>query len=340
MMESEASPMPGTSGNTLSLSMPVRTTMNRKLLVAGKAGEGSQTEVTPAQPPFIFDVPREIIELIQSQLTYHEIKPLRETCKASTQAILLDDVKNAHAQLKATLLLEEAADYNQRQPKIANFARWARAVPNEYRTYWSSDTISNIHKNYITRATHLNCYICLYNLPRACFTDRQATGARSLGHKDAKMRFCTNCGVKRHMWPPGTVLKLAHKSYVVCKSCRSIQKGEPCYRSLGVCSKECQALMEEAQQPVETKVTPAQQTPANIDQGVQKETKSTAETSAKATASSRATRCLRCWGIDHTEKAADGDLGMRLCKGCEVIKSEEAGVRPPATSHDGTVVGR
>lgn len=339
-MESEAFFMPGNSGNSLSLSLRVKPPMNRKFLAAGKGGEGSQTEENPAQPPFIFELPREIIEFIQAQLTYHEIKALRETCKASTQAIPLDDVKNAHVQLKAALLLEEAADYKLRQPKIANFEVWARQFPNEYRTYWSSDTISNIHKNYITRATRLNCYICLFNLPRACFTDRQATGSRSLGHKDAKMRFCTNCGVKRGVWPPGTVLKLDHKSYVICKICRCIQKGQPCYRSLGVCSKECQVLMEKAQQSVETKIAPAQQTPADIGQGGLKGIKSATEPSVKVPTNTRATRCLRCWGIDHTEKAADGDLGMHLCKGCEAIKLGEDGVKSPATSADGTRAGR
>lgn len=342
MMAAEASSMPGTPGDSLlSLSLSIRTATPGNLQMIEAAPERLWREENPVQPLSIFDFPRELIELIQSRLTYHDLKALRATCKASSEAILFDDVKNAQMRLKATLLLQEAADYTQRQQKIAEFSRWARRWPNEYRTYWSSDTISNIHKNYITRATRLNCYICLYNLPRECFTDRQATGARSLGHKEAKMRFCTDCGVKRSIWPPCTVLKIVHKSYIICKGCCSIQKSEACYRSLGVCSKKCQEMIEKVQQLAgEPELTSAHSTAEELGQGFHREVKSTKETSDSASTSTRATRCLRCWGINHTDKAADGDLGMHLCRGCEIVKFGDANVRPQVLSNAEMGVGR
>jgi len=33
--------------------------------------------------------------------------------------------------------------------------------------------------------------------------------------------------------------------------------------------------------------------------------------------STRASRCLRCWATDHTEKPADGQFGLNICKTCE-----------------------
>jgi len=330
MMATESIPMPGDPGDSVSsLSLAIRTVTLGKPSIIDAEREPRGNAEDPGQPLSIFDFPRELIEPIQYLLTYHDLKALRATCKAARDAILLDDVKNAHLRLKATLLLKEAVDYTQRQQKIAEFSRWARRWPNEYRTYWSSDTISNIHKNYITRAIRLNCYMCLYNLPKECFTDRQATGARSLGHKEANMRFCTNCGVKRSIWPPGTVLKIVHKSYVICKGCCSIQKGEPYYRSLGVCSKKCQEMIENAQHlAVETQPTSAPSTDEVSGQAVREELKSIVKPSGNASTGTRATRCLRCWGIDHTDKAADGGLGMHLCKDCEVVRSGVAHVSP------------
>ncbi|KEF61547.1 uncharacterized protein A1O9_03114 [Exophiala aquamarina CBS 119918] len=333
--------MPGNPGHPLSLPLPIRAATPGKLLMIEAAPEYLEDEKDPVHPPSIFDFPRELIELIQSRLTYHDLKALRATCKASKEAILLDDVKIAQTRLKATLLLQEAADYTQRQQKIAEFSRWARRWPNEYRTYWSSDTISNIHKNYITRATRLNCYVCLRSLPRECFADRQATGARSLGHKEAKMRFCTNCGTKRSIWPPGTVLKIVHKSYVACRGCCSIQKGEVFYRSLGVCSKECQELIEKIQQSAaDLEVKPAHSTAESHSHDVRREVNHTTGASDTATARMRATRCLRCWGIDHTEKTADGALGMRLCKKCETFKFGDMCAGPEVASDARTDYGR
>lgn len=286
------------------------------LMACGNEDDDDGTpDLATAESPattLLFSIPNELFDIVSLGLSYTDLKALRETCRAATGKISSEDIHNARIELKDQLFAAETADYNQRQPKIRNFTIWARRFPNEYRTYWSSDTISNIHKNYITKATRLNCYACLTNLPRECFTDRQATGSRCLGHKDAKKRFCIQCGVKRDFWDSGLVLMVEHKPYVVCKMCHTFQKGLPWHRKVGVCSDRCPVLLEQAEPTaVEERSAPA----ANPE-----DTRSLSE--FNVITSTRATRCLRCWGIDHTERLADGEMG--LCKPCRAVKLKES----------------
>lgn len=265
---------------------------------------------------FFFPLPREILLIIYQRLTHSELGSLRATCKAATEIVDLDkDIKRAHSRRKASLLAEEMADYALRQRKYANYSRWARPNPNEYRTYYSSDTISNLHKNYITRAERLNCYSCLTTLPRQCFGDKQITGGKSLGHKDARLRFCMACGVKKALYLPGTVFKMAMKSYVVCKGCISVQRGDPFHRSMGVCSTDCLSKIQLSDGTTGAgDPTPIKPTNFRESKGFE----------GRVPARTRANRCLRCWGVNHTERLADGTGGMRLCKGCEMDKAGDS----------------
>ncbi|RVX68107.1 hypothetical protein B0A52_08247 [Exophiala mesophila] len=263
-----------------------------------------------------FPLPREILLIIYNRLTHSELGSLRATCKAATEIVDLEmDIKRAHSRRKASLLAEEKADYALRQRKYENYSRWARPNPNEYRTYYSSDTISNLHKNYITRAERLNCYSCLTTLPRECFGDKQITGSKSLGHKDARLRFCMACGLKKGFYLPGTVFKMAMKSCIVCKGCNSIQRGDPFHRAKGVCSPECLDKIQLADMVTGARdSTPIKTT--NI-QGPNRH-------EGCALARTRANRCLRCWGINHTERPADGTSGTRLCRSCEVDRDGDS----------------
>lgn len=222
-------------------------------------------------------------------------------------------LKGIRQAIKTNLLAEENADYIQRERKYSHMARWARAFPNEYRTWNSSDTISNIHANFITKATRLNCYACLQNLPRECFTDSQIMGSRSLGHRDAKRRFCKVCGVKKGIWEKGTSVKGSKHTWIVCRGCAAIVKADARYKRRGVCSAECSARVEHLENNAEIEPSTTQDCalttspPPSVCADLQE----------SGTSSRRATRCQRCWSINHTHEAADGALGLRLCTGCE-----------------------
>lgn len=310
--------------NNLSLPASITEDMNDSLELPGRTPESTKEEEHSTRPLCIFDLPRELIKNILSQLNYHELKSLRRVCKASSELMVLDDIKNARLQLRASLWDVERADYEQGQPTRATLELWARHFPEEYQTYCAADeNLRNIHENYVTRVTHLNCYTCLLSLPRACFADRQAMGSRSLGHVNGKKRFCAKCGVERSIWVGGTVFKVGPRTYVFCKACRSIQDGQPRYREHGFCSEECQDLGEQVQPSVSAatdhifRILP---TTNDLVQIMLKETKPVPEININPAPNIRATRCLACWGVDHTEKVADGDLGMHLCKRCEIIK--------------------
>ncbi|EXJ86527.1 hypothetical protein A1O3_03478 [Capronia epimyces CBS 606.96] len=185
-------------------------------------------------PPSMFTVPQELKDQILSGLEYHDVVNLRQTCHAATKLVPSAMIKDLRAKLKNELRAEEQADHGRRQIRLNNSATWARAFPES-----SIHAINNIHANFFTKATRLNCYICLRKLPRECFTDAQAMGSRSLGHKDATQRFCKLCGVRSGIWEKGTSFKDAKQSRVLCRGCNSIQKADCNFKQAGVCSARC-----------------------------------------------------------------------------------------------------
>ena len=281
------------------------------------------------------DLPNEIHYQILSYLSYQEILPLRATCHTLSNLVPFSHLKRLRQTLKTTLLTNERSEHTEQQRKFANFLLWARAFPHEYRSYTSSDTTSNIHANFITKATYLNCYACLERLPRECFTDAQATGSRSLGHKKGKYRFCKRCGVEKGIWELGTVVKEAKRSWIVCKACRTMrQVGASGYKREGVCSAECEeqvALARSAEECVRVlgAVSLEDGSAPDLDAGAAEikhnpiGLNATPEFLDGAT-SIRASRCLRCWAFDHTKKSADGTVGMGLCKCCEGFVDNES----------------
>ncbi|KAK4945143.1 hypothetical protein LTR10_015569 [Elasticomyces elasticus] len=278
-------------------------------------------------PSRFFSLPKELTGHILAEVDYHSLLYFRQTCRSASVLIPWTMIKNLRQTIKIELLACEEADYAQRELKYSHMARWARAFPNEYRTWNSSDTISNIHANFITKATRLNCYACLQNLPRECFTDSQVMGRRSLGHKDAKKRFCKVCGVKKGIWERGTTVKESKHTWIVCKGCAAIVKADARYKRGGVCSADCFARVEHFNLDAEIGSSTTEDRPLISSPPVT----AIADLVACGTSSTRATRCQRCWSINHTQKAADGALGIHLCKDCETLihcHSSEVEINP------------
>lgn len=246
--------------------------------------------------PAIFDLPTELCDEIFSQLGYQDLLSFRLACRTASALVPLERVRAKRRILKTALLADEHADYANRAKKYENFSLWARAFPHEHRSYISADTVSNIHANYITRATRLNCYACLQTLPRECFTDGQIMGNRSLGHKDAARRFCKACGVKKGIWAKGATVKGGGRTYIVCKGCESMVKADARFKKDGVCSADCLGRL------VERLSLQATATDGSAED---------------ASLIGRSTRCLRCWATSHTERLADGEKGLHLCMACE-----------------------
>ncbi|KIW57276.1 hypothetical protein PV05_05848 [Exophiala xenobiotica] len=262
----------------------------------------------------LFGLPTELNDQIISKLNYQDLCSLRATCHSASALIPLTTLKTLRQNIKAKLLDEEATDYAQREIRYGNMAHWARAFPTERRTWYTNDAICNIHANFITRACRLNCYACLQNLPRECFTDSQVMGSRSLGHKDAERRFCKVCGVKKGIWARGTTIKEAKGTWVVCKGCASIRTADSKYKRDGVCSAQCLSQVIKEYQNTTSKPCTSKGT-SYISQN----SSTSAESHETRTSNTRATRCLRCWAISHTEKVADGELALHLCKECEAF---------------------
>ncbi|KAK5271408.1 hypothetical protein LTR96_003232 [Exophiala xenobiotica] len=275
----------------------------------------------PPTPPNkrLFGLPPELNDQIISKLNYEDLRSLRATCHSASELIPLTTLKTLRRHIKAKLLDEEATDYKQREIRYGNMVQWAREFPTVHRTWYTNDAICNIHANFITRACRLNCYACLQTLPRECFTDSQVMGSRSLGHKDAERRFCKVCGVKKGIWARGTTIKEAKGTWVVCKGCAAIRAADSKYKRDGVCSAECLARVNHEDLKITSK--PCASKESNY---ISQHSTTTAESNETKTFGTRATRCLRCWSINHTEKVADGELALHLCKGCEALTHTRA----------------
>lgn len=268
--------------------------------------------------PSLFTLPQELKDRILSDLEYHDLVNLRQVCRAAAKALVSYPwLKAMRAKLKAAMLAEERADYDHRELLFSCFVSYARTFPQECYLEGSAegttndDALNNIHANYITKATRLNCYACLRSLPRECFTDAQAMGSRSLGHKDAQQRFCKACGVQKRIWDKGTLIKDGKQTRVVCRGCHSFQtaSSEPGLKHAGVCSAQC---MERA----------AAASISEREQGRRLEDPSSSVTASPEpvegeSTSTRADRCTRCWMKNHTINPADGGMGLHLCFSCE-----------------------
>ncbi|KIX10414.1 uncharacterized protein Z518_01496 [Rhinocladiella mackenziei CBS 650.93] len=291
--------------------------------------------LTPTPVPHFFSLPKELSDQILSHLTYNDLLPFRLTCHFASALVPFSELKLLRLRLKTALLADERADYEQKQMKFHNFERWARAFPHEYRTWDSGDAISNIHANFITKATHLNCYACLRKLPRECFTETQAMGSRSLGHKDGRRRFCRSCGVSKGIWEKGSTVKDARCTWIICRGCDKMRKcdPDPALKSDGVCSAAC---LEKVRMTTMNGSCSLQKNGGSAEPHGSKRLEIRAATAAvmsgvvngagileDATPSTRANRCLRCWAINHTERAADGLMGLNLCGKCEALVDHE-----------------
>lgn len=270
--------------------------------------------------PLFFPLPRELSDQVISNLDYHDLLSLRQVCQSTSFLIPFSLLKSLRLLLKQALVVEEQSEHASRELKYNNMVRWARAFPQENRQRDSSRMISNIHTNTITKATWLNCYACLKRLPRECFTDSQVTGSRSLGHKNSSRRFCKLCGVRKGIWERGTTVKETKCTWLVCKTCGSIMKADTRYKRARVCSAECLDLLpKDKEQQLDTKGSENLHLTDLSSPGLG----SNPPIPKNARTTSRATRCLRCWSIDHTEKIADGELGLHLCKSCEALVGHE-----------------
>lgn len=281
----------------------------------------------PEQPLSIFDLPRELIENVLYHMHYTDIESLRQVSKAGSQVILLEDVKNSRLQWGARLWAFERGDYAEKQ---RTRPQWAALSLEQNITHSAMSTYIGAHP-----VSLFNCYSCLRTLQKKYFTDRQTKGSRCYGHEDAKMRFCTTCGVKKSIWSLGTVLKIAHRSYVLCRGCQSLQKGEPCYRKYGCCSQECQDKVK-APSKLDTELDLLlRQTTHEVERMALADSKP-AETASITIAVTRAGRCLRCWSIDHTERPVEGDSKRNLCRECGSIERSTLYSTPTLTDGKGT----
>ncbi|KAL6242704.1 hypothetical protein RBB50_010350 [Rhinocladiella similis] len=260
----------------------------------------------------LFSLPAELYNQIIPDLNYQDLLSFRLTCRFATGVIPFARLKTLHRMTKQTLLEDEKMDLEAREVRYAIMEQWALAFPNAAGRNWNShDNTANIHTNRVTRAGYLNCYACLQNLPRECFTRTQTMGKRSLGHRDCGRRFCKACGVKKGIWEKGTTIRDDKHTWTVCKGCNSLREADPKHKRAGVCSAECLAVV--------TSATPDRTSTFPEAGQNQLALPPISDTIRNRTSSTRATRCLRCWSIDHTEKVADGQRVLHLCKDCESV---------------------
>ncbi|KIW97023.1 uncharacterized protein Z519_02415 [Cladophialophora bantiana CBS 173.52] len=244
----------------------------------------------------IFDLHVEILDIVLTHLDYESIAAFRQTCPPAAAMVPLAKIMRLRQGIRASLLEEEHADHQRRQEAFTNQRRWAVVFPQSVQGDAANTTndSNNIHRNRITRAERLNCYACLKHLPRECFVKGQVTGSRSLGHRDGHRRFCKACGVKKRIWEKGAIIKDGGCTLVVCKVCNLLRRVDAEGKKVGICS-VCLAASQETPLDTERQFT-SHPSPSQL--------------------ASRATRCQRCWAIDHTAVPARS-TESRICPSCE-----------------------
>jgi len=262
--------------------------------------------VSPTMVISLFSVPTEILDQILSCLEYWDVLALRVTCKDGLEVVSEKAVAAAKDNTISALLAAERAEHERREEKSRNFLTWANRFPSQNRTYWSSDSVNNIHVNCIQKTDKLTCYSCFKELPRRCFARTQCTRRRSLGHRDAGLRFCMKCGVEKGKWEPGKVIKAPGGGLVVCHRCQELKKTNAQARKEGLCP-DCFNRKNQAElAPSQPRIEPPRDQPVSQPQA--RHVPSIKE---------RAGRCQRCWAIDHTEQPAMAHDGIQpLCASC------------------------
>jgi len=102
-------------------------------------------------------------------------------------------------------------------------------------------------------------------------------------------------------------------------------KADARYKRDGVCSAWCLDLVKG--QAVPEKATQAPAAPAEavgpVSLQLPVRITSSAELLEPTITNTRTARCQRCWAINHTERLADGELGLKICKNCEASTEHE-----------------
>ncbi|KAH0846591.1 hypothetical protein AYO21_11617 [Fonsecaea monophora] len=268
----------------------------------------------------IFDLPVDMFDDLMSGLDYESLLTFRQTCRSAATLVPLARMVEIRQALRVRLVAEEHAEYQRRQVAYTNQRRWASVFPQTVQaapppqspgiagTNAPMNSLNNIHRNRIMRAERLNCYACLKCLPRECFVKGQVTGRRSLGHGEAGRRFCKACGVKKGIWDKGSVIKDGRRTWVVCRWCNSLGRVEAGSKEAGICS-ACLSMDQEHSLDTEQQAAAtADHQPSSSQLPVQHP--------AFTLPGSRATRCLRCWAINHTEVPVQS-TGSHLCQSCK-----------------------
>ena len=250
----------------------------------------------------------------------------RATCSVLSRLITFTSLKEMRRMLKATLVAAEAAEYRSR------WEQHASKLPQRP---------TDLNEHWTTHADYLNCYLCLRLLPRDDFASTQLQGGRCLGHKSYAKRFCIDCGWRKKIWERGSVKGRGKRAIIVCIRCGGLNRSDPpqWFKYYRVCSTKCFRIHSacwirfNAEWPVKNWIRHIESDSEwqRIKMREREEsskperspvTKATvirmAHVLVTKTASTRRTRCQRCWAINHTQKLT-WLLGSVLCKDCELV---------------------
>jgi hypothetical protein len=293
----------------------------------------------------MFRLPPELIFEFTDRLGYYDAAALRQSCTAATRWIPFGELRRKRTALKSELMSAELADYKARYELYLDPLRWASAYPGY------APNMNNLHRHESLCAEHLNCYVCLKTLPRDYFTLTQLTGSRSLGHSGFKKRFCIGCGRMKHIWSKGDVIGCGKHTVVICRlpACDGISKGyaDPELKRNRVCSQNCLSLWRASSGRTNLKLSA--EDGVKLSDRPEKELATTEELMAMThtmapsaattckheahmtgivTASTRGSRCQRCWAVSHTERPVVGS-DVRLCADCVHAHSAAQASQPP-----------
>ena len=169
---------------------------------------------------------------------------------------------------------------------------------------------ADLHEKFLTQADHLHCFTCYSYLHRDQFVKSQRTGRRSYGHSQAMKRFCTSCGFKQKRWTPGTQFQGDTLPCIVCGTVAptsfEARQLDLCLQCFDLCGQDLERIKAESQ----------------LDGGEALRTKYEWPVGSAVFGGSeflrRATRCTRCWMINHTYRVAvvRSNTAERFCDSC------------------------
>lgn len=262
----------------------------------------------------LFDLPPELFNAILFYLEFPSLLCLRLSCKQSGHLITAKVLVDARRELAAMLFDKEMTRYYEIQEKYRQVVSFDLALEYpptselEIELYSSQSTTDQVPE-----VEMLACYVCLRELPVQQFVKTQASGRRSLGHREAGKRFCTECGFRRGIWEPGKVIKDFNGYLVVCRKCKQLKQVKGPGRSEGICT-DCLNDGELGNAEL----------PESHDRRL------LVGTAVSMFKQDRTTRCQRCWAIDHTVQIPEViEASQPLCSNCyNLLKS-----RPHDTDH-------